>query len=181
MANFQLRFSGSGGQGMMLIGDLMAHYYGIKDNKQIVLLKSYGPEARGGACRSELIVDENECYPAITSPDFLLCMSKQSYDLYTVDANDNTIVLIDEELVSNCDNKFKNTYKIALTSIAKEKTGKTICANIVALGAITKILNMNYDLMLEVLKEKLPAKILDINLKAFEQGYKYLENNHESA
>ena len=176
MANYQLRFSGTGGQGMMLIGDLMAHYYGLKMDKQIVLLKSYGPEARGGACRSELIVDDQECYPAITSPDFLLCMSKQSYELYTKDANDNTVVLIDEDLVSNCDDKFSSTYKIPLTSIAKEKTGKTICANVVALGAITKILNIDYETMLEVLKEKLPKKVLDINLIAFEQGYKYLEN-----
>lgn len=176
MANYQLRFSGTGGQGMMLIGDLMAHYYGLKMDKQIVLLKSYGPEARGGACRSELIVDDQECYPAITSPDFLLCMSKQSYELYTKDANDNTVVLIDEDLVSNCDDKFSSTYKIPLTSIAKEKTGKTICANVVALGAITKILNIDYETMLEVLKEKLPKKVLDINLVAFEQGYKYLEN-----
>ena len=53
MNNYQLRFSGTGGQGMMLIGDLMAHYYGMIEDKQIVLLKSYGPEARGGACRSE--------------------------------------------------------------------------------------------------------------------------------
>ena len=176
MANYQLRFSGTGGQGMMLIGDLMAHYYGLKMDKQIVLLKSYGPEARGGACRSELIVDDQECYPAITSPDFLLCMSKQSYELYTKDANENTVVLIDEDLVSNCDDKFSSTYKIPLTSIAKEKTGKTICANVVALGAITKILNIDYETMLEVLKEKLPKKVLDINLIAFEQGYKYLEN-----
>ena len=176
MANFQLRFSGTGGQGMMLIGDLMAYYYGLKENKQIVLLKSYGPEARGGACRSELIVDENECYPAITSPDFLLSMSNLSYSLYTQDANENTIVLVDEELVSECDNRFSSTYKIPLTNIAKEKTGKAICANIVALGAITKILNLDYEKMLEVIKGHLPSKILDINLIAFNEGYNYLEN-----
>lgn len=176
MASFQLRFSGTGGQGMMLIGDLMAHYYGLKKDKQIVLLKSYGPEARGGACRSELIVDDHQCYPAITSPDFLLCMSKQSYDLYTKDINESTIILIDEELVSEVDDKHNSIYKIPITNIAKEKTGKTICANIVALGAITKILNLDHDVMLEVLKEKLPSKILDINLFAFEEGFKYLEN-----
>ena len=181
MANFQLRFSGTGGQGLMLIGDLMAHYYGIKQDKQIVLLKSYGPEARGGACRSELIVDEDHCYPAITSPDFLLCMSKQSYELYTKDANDKTIILVDEHLVNQTDDKFSLTYKVPLTDIAKEKTGKTICANIVALGAMSKLLNIDYDLMLEVINEKLPKKILDINLLAFKQGYEYMEKNYESA
>ena len=175
MDNYQLRFAGTGGQGMMLIGDLMAYYYGLIEDKQIVLLKSYGPEARGGACRSELVVDEQECYPAITCPDFLLSMSQLSYDLYTEDADENTIILVDDELVKKTDDKFSHTYKLPLTSIAKEKTGKAICANIVALGAISKILKIDQEKMLEVLKEKLPAKILEINLTAFKEGYKQME------
>ena len=175
MDNYQLRFSGTGGQGMMLIGDLMAHYYGLVEDKKIVLLKSYGPEARGGACRSELIVDENECYPAITCPDFLLSMSQLSYNLYTKDASKETIILVDSDLVYERNNDFTNTYALPLTELAKEKTGKAICANIVALGAICKILDIDYEKMLQVLKEKLPKKILDINLVAFEEGYKNLE------
>lgn len=172
MANYQLRFSGTGGQGIMLIGDLMAYYYGLIQDKQIVLLKSYGPEARGGACRSELIVDEKECYPAITRPDFLLAMSQQAYDLYTEDADEKTLILIDEELVRKTDDRFLLTHRLPLTQIAKEKMGKTICANIVALGAMTKLLGIDHDAMLEVLKTKLPQKILDINLNAYEEGYK---------
>jgi len=171
MDNYQLRFSGTGGQGMMLIGDLMAHYFGLVEDKQIVLLKSYGPEARGGACRSELIVDESECYPAITCPNFLLSMSQLSYDLYTEDANEDTVILLDSDLVKNTNDKFKHTYKLPLTHLAKEKTGKTICANVVALGAMSKILNIDKDKMLDVLKNNLPTKILDINIVAFETGY----------
>lgn len=175
MDNYQLRFSGTGGQGMMLIGDLMAYYYGLIEDKQIVLLKSYGPEARGGACRSELIVDKEECYPAITRPDFLLAMSQQAYDLYTEDADEGTLILVDEELVKRPDGSYPRTYKLPLTAIAKEKTGRAICANIVALGAMTKLLKIDHDEMLEVLKTKLPQKILDINITAYEEGYKACE------
>ena len=171
MDNYQMRFSGTGGQGMMLIGDVMAHYWGLVADKQILLLKSYGPEARGGACRSELIVDEKECYPAVTRPDFLLCMSQQSYDTYTADADADTIIVADEEFVTTDDEKFPHTYRLPLTEIAKEKTGKAICANIVALGAITRLLNIDHDEMLKVLKKKLSAKILAINLIAYEEGY----------
>ena len=171
MDNFQLRFAGTGGQGMMLIGDLMAYYYGIIDNKQIVLLKSYGPEARGGACRSELIVDEEECYPAITCPDLLLAMSEQSYHLYTEDIDEDTIILIDSVLVRDADESHPHIYKVPMTEIAKETTGKAICANIVALGVMTKLLKIDPEDMLGVLKTKLPARILDINLKAFQAGY----------
>ena len=172
MNNFQLRFSGTGGQGMMLIGDLMAHYYGLKEDKQIVLLKSYGPEARGGACRSELIVDEKECYPLITRPDFLLAMSQKAYDLYCTDADEKTLILVDEELVRRTDERFPHTFRLPLTAIAREKTGKRVCANIVALGAMSKLLNIDFEKMLEVLKENLPERILEINLKAYEEGYK---------
>ena len=172
MDNYQMIFSGTGGQGLMLIGDLMAYYYGIIEDKQIVLLKSYGPEARGGACKSELIVDEEECYPAVTSPDFLLAMSQKSYDLYSEGAGDGMIVLTDSDLVKKTDDRFRNAYSLDLTEIAKEKTGKAICANIVALGAITRILDIDPGKMLEVLMTKLPAKILDVNVTAFNEGYK---------
>ncbi|MBQ3994978.1 MAG: 2-oxoacid:acceptor oxidoreductase family protein [Erysipelotrichaceae bacterium] len=171
MDNFQLRFAGTGGQGMMLIGDLMAYYYGIVADKQIVLLKSYGPEARGGACRSELIVDEEECYPAVTCPDLLLAMSEQSYHLYTEDIDQDTIILVDSDLVKDADQSHPHTYQVPLTAIAKETTGKTICANIVALGVMTKLLKIAPEEMLEVLKTKLPARILEINLQAFQAGY----------
>ena len=164
MDNFQLRFAGTGGQGMMLIGDLMAYYYGIIADKQIVLLKSYGPEARGGACRSELIVDEEECYPAVTCPDLLLAMSEQSYHLYTEDIDQDTIILVDSDLVKDADLNHPHTYQVPLT-------GKMICANIVALGVMTKLLKIAPEEMLEVLKTKLPARILEINLQAFQAGY----------
>lgn len=173
MSKIQMRFAGTGGQGMMLIGDLMAFALGMKENKEIVLLKSYGPEARGGACRSELIADEEKIsYPAITIPTFLLAMSQQSYDSYTEDANEQTIILVDSELVTNTSDKFSNTYKAPLTKLAKEKCGKAICANIVALGALCKITNLvSKEKMLEVLEEKLNPKILELNLKAFEIGW----------
>ena len=170
MDNFQLRFAGTGGQGMMLIGDLMAYYYGILADKQIVLLKSYGPEARGGACLSELIVDETECYPAVTCPDLLLAMSQQSYDLYTEDIDEDTIIITDSELVTDV-KAHPHTYQVPVTSIAVEKTGKAICANIVALGVITKVLGIDPEDMLDVLRTKLPSRILEINLTAFQAGY----------
>lgn len=177
MSKVQMRFAGTGGQGMMLIGDLMAYALGMKENKEIVLLKSYGPEARGGACRSELIADEEKInYPAITVPTFLLSMSQQSYDSYTVDADEETVILIDSELVANTNDKFVNTYRVPLTKLAKEECGKAICANVVALGALCKITNLtSKENMIEVLKEKLNPKILELNLKAFEVGWKAVD------
>lgn len=177
MSKIQMRFAGTGGQGMMLIGDLMAYALGMKEDKEIVLLKSYGPEARGGACRSELIADEEKIsYPAITTLTFLLSMSQLSYDSYTDDADDKTVILVDSELVSKTNEKFSYTYKIPLTKLASEKCGKPICANIVALGALCKITRLvSKEKMIEVLKEKLNPKILELNLTAFEVGWEAID------
>ena len=82
--------------------------------------------------------------------------------------------LEDEELVKKTNSSLPLTHRLPLTEIAKEKTGKVICANIVALGAMTRLLNIDHDAMLNVLKEKLPQRILDINLVAYEEGYKAL-------
>ena len=70
--HYEMRFAGSGGQGMMLMGDIMAEAAGGLDDKEIVLTRSYGPEARGGACRSELIIDTRPIdYPTVRHPDFV--------------------------------------------------------------------------------------------------------------
>lgn len=100
MLHYEYRFSGSGGQGLMLLGDIMAQAAGCLEGKQILLTKSYGPEARGGACRSEMILsDEPINYPAVTSPDLMLAMSQKACDSYRGDLHEGRILLLDEELV----------------------------------------------------------------------------------
>ena len=100
--HYEMRFGGSGGQGMMLMGDVMAQAAGIQEGKEVVLLKSYGPEARGGACRSELITDTDSVnYPALTTPNFVLAMSQLACDSYTADMDqENGVLLVDSGLVS---------------------------------------------------------------------------------
>ncbi|MBQ1691881.1 MAG: 2-oxoacid:acceptor oxidoreductase family protein, partial [Erysipelotrichaceae bacterium] len=93
------------------------------------------------------------------------------YHLYTEDIDQDTIILVDSDLVKDADLNHPHTYQVPLTAIAKETTGKTICANIVALGVMTKLLKIAPEKMLEVLKIKLPARILEINLQAFQAGY----------
>jgi 2-oxoglutarate ferredoxin oxidoreductase subunit gamma len=80
---YEFRFGGAGGQGLMLMGDIFAEAAGTKAGKEIVLTRSYGPEARGGACRSELIVSNQPInYPAVRNPHFVVAMSQQACDKY---------------------------------------------------------------------------------------------------
>ena len=171
--HYEMRFGGSGGQGMMLMGDVMAQAAGIQEGKEVVLLKSYGPEARGGACRSELITDtEAVNYPALTRPDFVLAMSQLACDSYTGDMDkENGVLLTDEELVHKVPEDVKHVYSIPLTRIAKEKTGKVITANVVALGAISVLSRgAGTEAVKTAVLGRFPEKLHAINIKAFEAG-----------
>jgi 2-oxoglutarate ferredoxin oxidoreductase subunit gamma len=171
--HYEMRFGGSGGQGMMLMGDVMAQAAGISEGREVVLLKSYGPEARGGACRSELIIDSGSInYPALTRPDFVLAMSQLACDSYTADMDmENGALLVDEELVKNVPAGVKCVYALPLTKIAREETGKAITANVVALGAISVLSNGASEASVKsAVLNKFPPKLHEINLKAFQAG-----------
>ncbi|MCH3949618.1 MAG: 2-oxoacid:acceptor oxidoreductase family protein [Acidaminococcus sp.] len=171
--HYEMRFGGSGGQGMMLMGDVLAQAAGIKEGKEIILLKSYGPEARGGACRSELISDPKPInYPAIVRPDFVLAMSQQACDKYTDDMDaENGILLVDSGLVERVPESIKHVYRIPLTRIAKDETGRVITANVVALGAISVLSEIaGPDSVEAAVLNRFPKKVHPINIKAFEAG-----------
>lgn len=173
--HFEMRFSGSGGQGLMLMGDVFAHAAGFEDN-EILLTKSYGPESRGGACRSELIIDSAEItYPAISSPDFVLCMSQKSCMSYTADLSDNSVLLTDSSFVSEMPKLKKSvtTYTLPLTDLAVEATGKAVAANVVAIGAVSVLFPVvSREAIEEALKVCFPAKFHASNVLAFEAGIK---------
>lgn len=169
---YEMRFGGTGGQGMMLLGDILALAAGIKCDKEIVLTKSYGPEARGSACRSELITDDvTISYPVVSRPDFLLAMSQLACTKYAADLAPDGELLIDEDLVTEIPANARKVYRLPITRIAREATGKDICANMVALGAIAVLSRCaDVDAVYEAMVERLPAKILEINKTAFMAG-----------
>lgn len=172
MQHYEMRFSGTGGQGMMLMGDVMAQAAGIAGGNEVVLTKSYGPESRGGACRSELIVDGNAInYPVVTKPDFVLAMSQLACDQYVTDMKADGILLADSGLVKRLPDSVKNLYAIPLTKLAVETTGKAITANVVALGAISVLSPAaRADSILDAVLARFPEKLHDINREAFQAG-----------
>lgn len=171
--HYEMRFGGTGGQGMMLMGDVLAQAAGIYEGKEVVLLKSYGPEARGGACRSELITDTEAInYPTLSKPNFVLAMSQLACDSYTADMDkENGVLLTDSDLVTKVPQDVKHTYAIPLTHIALEQTGKAITANVVALGAISVFSSgASVESVKSAMLKRFPKKLHAINIKAFEAG-----------
>ncbi|MCD6171569.1 MAG: 2-oxoacid:acceptor oxidoreductase family protein [Thermoplasmata archaeon] len=168
----EIRFSGYGGQGIILMGNIAAKAAVLYDDKNAVYTPSYGPEARGGAASSNVIIaDEEIDYPYVTDIDVLVAMSQLGYEHNAPLLKDNGVLIIDKDLV-----KLKNgvgkVAKIDATRIA-EQLGKRIVANIVMLGfftAVTKILS--YDAIKKAVLESVPAKFKELNEIALEKGYK---------
>jgi 2-oxoglutarate ferredoxin oxidoreductase subunit gamma len=138
MERYEIRLSGTGGQGLIFAGVILAEAAGIYDGKYVCQTQSYGPEARGGASKAEVVISDREIdYPKAIKPDLLLAMSQKSCDAYFFDLKPAGMLVVDSTLVSQL--PFSRAVAIPFTQIAREKLGKEIAANIVALGAIATL------------------------------------------
>jgi 2-oxoglutarate ferredoxin oxidoreductase subunit gamma len=166
----EIRICGFGGQGVILAGFIIGKAAAVFMNYNAVQSQSYGPEARGGAARSEVIIsDEKIGYPRPTSVDILVAMSQESFDAYHDDIRDDTCIVVDPELVTKHDIG-RPVYKVHAQQIA-EKLGNKIVTNIVMVGAATSILGL---LELEAVKkaviDSVPSRFKELNVAAFEKG-----------
>ena len=174
----QLRLSGSGGQGVITAAIIFAEA-AVAEGKQAVQSQSYGPEARGGASKSEVIIDNSPIFhPHVASPDVVLAMTQKAADKYYGDLAEDGILLLDEELVPNAP-KFANTVRIPITRIAVEVAGKALFANIVALGALTNITGLvDFETVKECVARRVPPHTVAANMKALQAGWDAVESIH---
>jgi 2-oxoglutarate ferredoxin oxidoreductase subunit gamma len=138
MERYEIRLSGTGGQGLIFAGVILAEAAGIYDGKYVCQTQSYGPEARGGASKAEIVISDREIdYPKAIKPDLLLATSQKSCDAYFFDLKPAGMLIVDSTLVS----QLPTTRAVAIpfTQIAREKLGKEIAANIIALGALATL------------------------------------------
>ncbi len=178
---FEVRLSGSGGQGMMLAGIFLAEAAGIYDDKNIVLCKSYGPEARGGACRSEVIISEEPIvYPEVQEPDLVLAMTQEACNKYYKDLKPGGIMIVDPEYVREIPDANIEIFQVPLTRIAREEIGYEITANVVALGAFAAIVDcVAINSIRKAILDRTPQSTDALNKKAFDCGYTYVINNYK--
>jgi 2-oxoglutarate ferredoxin oxidoreductase subunit gamma len=174
----EVRFAGFGGQGIIKSGIIVAAAASIHAGKNSVQTQSYGPESRGGACKSEVVISDAEIdFPKVVQPDVLVVMSQQAYNEYTDDIKRGGTLIIDSEMIPK-EKKLENVkvYRVPATKIA-DQLGRRIVANIVMLGAfvsITKLLDE--DSIKESIKENIPKGTEELNLTAFEKGFEYGKN-----
>ncbi len=136
---YEIRLGGSGGQGIILMGIILAEAIGIYEKKYVAQTQSYGPEARGGSSKSEVIVSDEEIdYPKAMKLDFLLAMNQKSCDEFYPDLKENGVLLVDSTFVSQPPTPM--AYQIPFTRIARGKFKREVVANIIALGALTELI-----------------------------------------
>lgn len=170
-----IRFSGFGGQGIIKSGTLIGKAASLYDEKFATLTQSFGPEARGGACAAQLVIDEKPIfYPYIVRPEILVSLSQEAYEKFLDDLIPNGILLTDIDLVKpHKIRKDVKMYSVPATRIAEEM-GNRIFANIVMVGFFTAITNIvNSEAVKKALPSSVPERFIDINMEAFSKGYQY--------
>ncbi|SHI32484.1 2-oxoacid:acceptor oxidoreductase family protein [Propionispora hippei] len=132
----EISLSGTGGQGLILAGIILAEA-AILDGKQAIQTQSYGPEARGGASKAEVIISEDEIdYPKVLAPDILLVMSQEACNKYADILKKNGKLLADSTLVKEISGREAEVIDLPITRTAREELGNAMFANIIALGAL---------------------------------------------
>ena len=167
----EIRLAGEGGQGMILAGIILAEAAAIYDGKQATQTQSYGPEARGGASRSEVVISDGEIdHPEVLSPDVVLTLSQEAYQKFAKTVNNNGLLIVDEDRVQASDDF--SGIKIPVARIAHETTGKAITANTVALGVLVGLTNVvSREAIEKAVAARAPKGTAEMNRKALQAGF----------
>ena len=176
---YEVILSGAGGQGAILAGKILAEAASIYDNKEAVMSQSYGPEARGGASRAEVIISSSVIdYPKVMRADILLVMTQQALDKYGMMLKENGLLVVNETVVKSIPDNFKNVFKAPFNSLAAEVLELPIASNLIALGslvAITKIVPR--EALIRACLDRVPQKFLVPDRIALDVGYKVVKDS----
>jgi 2-oxoglutarate ferredoxin oxidoreductase subunit gamma len=176
----EIRISGFGGQGVGLAGQILGKALALYEELEAVMTQSYGPEARGGASSVNVVFSERPiAYPFVEHPDVLVALSQEAYTKYRATAKEDTIILIDEELVDPLDGD--QVHAIPATRLAEE-LGRRIVANMIMLGFFTAVTGfVKRENMEKALETSVKPKTIPLNLQAFAIGYEYASQKEKVA
>jgi 2-oxoglutarate ferredoxin oxidoreductase subunit gamma len=174
----ELRLTGFGGQGVIRFGYLLGKAAAIYDGKQATMTQSFGPEARGSACSSQVVIsDERVLYPYVTVPHIVVAMSQEGFVKHAENIRERGTLVIDEDLVKPEQvKKGVKLFAIPSTRFAEEM-GAKIVANIVMFGFFTAVTELvKAESAKKAIQSSFRERLVDMNLKAFDKGYEYGKN-----
>lgn len=177
MGRIDIRLSGSGGQGMITSGAILG-YAAVYDGKNAVQTKSYGPEARGGAARAEVVISDEEInFVKVLKADILVALTQEAADKFSSDVVDGGIVIVDDLLVKNKPQGNFKLYSLPIVKAAADTVGKSMVANIVTLGVLNEIAKLvDFNNLEKAILSKVPKGTEELNKKALKVGRELVQN-----
>ena len=168
----QIRLSGFGGQGIVLAGVILG-YAGINDKYWVSGSNSYGAQARGSACKAEVVFSsEPIAFPHVIMADILVSMSQGAYDKFISEVAENGVVIYDSTEVKPSKDSTATHYPVYAIRSALEKIGNKQVANMVMLGSLSEITNVvSNTALIKAVEEHTPPRFKELNLKAINLGF----------
>jgi len=175
LSHLEIKIGGFGGQGVILAGHIIGRAAALFDGKEATFTRSFGPEARGGACSAQVIIsDERIFYPYVTHPDILIVMSQEAYNKFFGELSPKGILVVESDLVHvGTLGAEQRLFGAPATRLAEE-LGRRIVTNMVMLGffsAVTGVISA--ESMKKAIAESVPKGTEDLNLRAFQRGYDF--------
>ncbi len=171
---FEIRISGAGGQGIISTGMLLGEAIAIGDGRNVAQSQSYGPEARGGASRADIIVSDEEIYfPECHNIDLLVAFTKAAYDKYCNQLEEDGLIIADESAFNGAPKNGCRVVVVPFIDTARKKFGKPIVANIIALGFLSTFTGIvSKQSIRDAVEDRFKGtRYLDMNVKALELGF----------
>jgi len=172
MERLRLVFSGSGGQGIITAGIVLAEAAVLYENKMATQTQSYGPEARGGATRCDVIISDSEIFfPKVIQPNILVCLTQEAYMKYHDMVRPGGMIITDIRYVTALQNVDSRQVELSLHQGVMDVMGHAKAYNICALGAVLGLTDIvSPDSVLNVLKKRFPDTDQSVNRKALFLG-----------
>jgi len=172
MERYRIVFSGSGGQGVVTASIILAEAAVIHDGLNAVQSQSYGPEARGGATRADVILSDREIrFPKVNQPNVLVCLTQEAYNKFSGTIRPGGLLITDSHFVKVERKADARQMGLGMYKAVMEEIGKPVVLNVCMLGAL---LGLTYvvrtESVIKVLETKIPPDFMDMNRKALETG-----------
>lgn len=169
----QVVLSGFGGQGVIMAGQILGHA-AVREGRNAVMVQSYGPESRGGACRAEVLLADGEiAYPRVVAPDIAVVLSQEAYRVVGLGRPPGCLLIAEEDLVRLDPEaeRGRSVLRVPATRLA-EQLGRRIVLNIVTLGFLCAATGaVSADALRSAVAASVPRGTEALNLRAFEAGY----------
>jgi 2-oxoglutarate ferredoxin oxidoreductase subunit gamma len=165
----EIIFTGFGGQGIILMGVIIARMMEHFPDLQVTQAQSYGPASRGGACRTDVVISDQQInYPKSSRPDLMVFMSEEALKRLLSEADpERTLIVYDDTLIKSIPAPYTKSFAVPAT-------GQAEVANIFMLGAVIELINPgSFDVLKQIVASSVPKKFEELNIRALEAGYEY--------